>query len=98
MPPMFDGIYAREFYLNKIRGFYRDDMIKVITGVRRCGKSSFIKSVANDLEASGVPAKNIIYMDLDSKQYLKITTPDDLVMARAIVDSRGDYYANRTWV
>lgn len=29
---------------------------------------------------------------------LKITTPDDLVAARAIVDSRGDYYANRTWV
>ena len=29
---------------------------------------------------------------------LKITTPDDLVTARAIVDSRGDYYANRTWV
>ena len=78
---MFDGIYAREFYLNKIRGFYRDDMIKVITGVRRCGKSSFIKSVANDLEASGVPAENIIHMDLDAKQYLKITTPDALEKA-----------------
>ena len=81
MLPMFDNIYAREFYLNKIRGFYRDDMIKVVTGVRRCGKSSFIKSVANDLEASGVSAKNIIYMDLDSKQYLKVTTPDALEKA-----------------
>ena len=74
---MFDGIYAREFYLNKIRGFYRDDMIKVVTGVRRCGNSSFIKSVANDLEASGVPAENIIHMDLDAKPYLKITTPPE---------------------
>ena len=78
---MFDGIYAREYYLNKIRGFYRDDMIKVITGVRRCGKSSFVKSVANDLEANGVPAENIIYMDLDSKKYVKITTPDTLEKA-----------------
>lgn len=78
---MFDGIYAREYYLNKIRGFYRDDMIKVITGVRRCGKSSFVKSVANDLEANGVPAENIIYMDLDSKKYVKITTPDALEKA-----------------
>lgn len=78
---MFDNIYAREYYLNKIRGFYRDDMIKVITGVRRCGKSSFVKSVANDLEASGVPEENIIYMDLDSKKYLKVTTPDALEKA-----------------
>lgn len=75
---MFDNIYAREYYLNKIRGFYRDDMIKVVTGVRRCGKSSFIKSVANDLEANGVSPENIIYIDLDSKPYLKVTTPDVL--------------------
>lgn len=78
---MFDHIYAREYYLNKIRGFYRDDMIKVITGIRRCGKSSFVKSVANDLESDGVPAENIVYMDLDSKQYLKVTTPDALEKA-----------------
>ncbi len=33
-------IYKRETYLKKIRGFYRDtELIKVITGVRRCGKS-----------------------------------------------------------
>ena len=85
---MFNGIYAREYYLNKIRGFYRDDMIKVITGVRRCGKSSFIKSVANDLEANGVPAENIIYLDLDSKKYMKITTPDAL--EKAIDELIGD--------
>lgn len=82
---MFDNIYAREYYLNKIRGFYRDDMIKVITGVRRCGKSSFIKSVANDLEASGVSSENIIYIDLDSKPYLKVTNPDAL---EKIIDER----------
>lgn len=82
---MFDNIYAREYYLNKIRGFYRDDMIKVISGVRRCGKSSFIKSVANDLEASGVSTENIIYIDLDLKPYLKVTTPDAL---EKIIDER----------
>ena len=82
---MFERIYAREYYLNKIRGFYRDDMIKVVTGVRRCGKSSFIKSVANDLEANGVPAENIIYVDLDSKKYMKITTPDAL---EKVIDER----------
>ena len=29
---------------------------------------------------------------------LKITTPDDLVMAEAIVNARGDYHANRVWI
>ena len=85
---MFDNIYAREYYLNKIRGFYRDDMIKVITGVRRCGKSSFIKSVANDLEANGVSPENIIYIDLDSKPYLKVTTPD--VLEKVIDEKIGE--------
>ena len=75
---MFENVYDREYYLNKIRGFYRDDMIKVITGVRRCGKSFFIRSVANDIERSGVPQENIIYIDLDSKKYLHVTTPAEL--------------------
>ena len=36
-------LYYRENYLKKLRGFYDDtDMIKVITGVRRCGKSSLM--------------------------------------------------------
>ena len=34
-----DNIFMREDYLNKIRGFYHTDIIKVITGIRRCGKS-----------------------------------------------------------
>lgn len=39
------GLYIREKYLKKIRGFYHDaDIIKVITGVRRCGKSSVTES------------------------------------------------------
>ena len=36
-----EKIYKREDYLKKIRNFYNDDMIKVITGIRRCGKSFF---------------------------------------------------------
>ena len=38
-------LFKRENYLKKIRGFYHDDdIIKVITGVRRCGKSSLMKN------------------------------------------------------
>ena len=38
-----EKIYKRELYLRKIRGFYDDTMIKVITGIRRCGKSVMLK-------------------------------------------------------
>lgn len=40
-----EKIYKRENYLKKIRGFYNDDMIKVISGIRRCGKLYFLKSI-----------------------------------------------------
>ena len=34
-------LYVREYYMNKIDGFIDSDLIKVITGIRRCGKSCF---------------------------------------------------------
>lgn len=47
-------LFLRENYLKKIRGFYHDDgMIKVIAGVRRCGKSCLMQCIAEDLRAEG---------------------------------------------
>lgn len=47
-------LFPRENYLKKIRGFYHDDgMIKVISGVRRCGKSCLMQCIAEDLRAEG---------------------------------------------
>ena len=54
-------IYKRETYLNKIRNFYDDsEMIKVITGIRRCGKSFLLKSIIEELLDKGVNEENII--------------------------------------
>ena len=72
-------IYRREKYLRHIRGFYHDEgMIKVVTGVRRCGKSCLMQSIAAELEESGVPSGNIVYIDLDSRLSRKTKTADDL--------------------
>ena len=72
-------LYKREKYLKRIRPFYEtEDLIKVITGVRRCGKSSLMKMIRDELKLSGVKDEQIIYIDLDSRQYRKITHADDL--------------------
>jgi len=87
------AIYAREYYLEKIRGFYKSDLIKVITGIRRCGKSCFLQSVIADLCARGVAAKDIIYLDLDTRKYKSINSADKLEAAieNAISDSDFKY-------
>ena len=72
-------LYRRENYLKRIRGFYHDsDLIKVITGVRRCGKSSLMKIIAEELIEAGINKDNIIFLNLDSYGYKSIKTTDEL--------------------
>ena len=72
-------LFRREKYLSKIRSFYHDfDIIKVITGVRRCGKSSILQIISEELIENGINEKNIIYINLDKKGYKSIRTADEL--------------------
>ena len=50
----------RELYLNQLISRKGNGFIKVITGIRRCGKSCFLLSVMEDLKANGVSEKNIV--------------------------------------
>ena len=88
-----EKIYKREDYLKKVRGFYKDDMIKVISGIRRCGKSFFLKSIIQELLENGVQEKDIIYIELDKKEYKNIKTPKQLekVIDKQIVDNDFKY-------
>lgn len=72
-------LYRRENYLSKIRGFYHaEDLIKVITGVRRCGKSSLMETIVEELKENGVDDSNIVYLDLDRREYKRIKTAAQL--------------------
>ena len=72
-------LYKRENYLKKIRGFYdKNEIIKVITGVRRSGKSSLLETIIMELKEKSVPDQNIIYIHLDTKPYLKVKTTEAL--------------------
>lgn len=81
-------LFIREKYLKKMRGFYHDtEIIKVITGVRRSGKSCLMQMVKEELLQGGVSPENIIFLDLDSNAYRKIKSADQL---ESIIDSFGE--------
>lgn len=72
-------LYKREKYLRKIRPFYNSsDIIKVITGVRRCGKSSLMQMISDELYENGIEKEDVIFLDLDRREYRKIKTADQL--------------------
>jgi hypothetical protein len=54
----------REKYISEIRGFYDSDLIKIITGVRRCGKSVILEQIMNEIF---LKTDNVIYLDFDDR-------------------------------
>lgn len=83
----------REKYLSKIRPFYNVDLIKVITGIRRCGKSVILNQIIDELKNNGVKEKQIIYINFESKEYSFIKNDDDLyiyVKRKIVTDDK--YY------
>lgn len=67
----------RERYIEKIRPFYESDLIKVITGIRRCGKSVVLEQVKNEIAAQG---KNIIHLNFELRSVSsKITDDEELI-------------------
>ncbi len=68
----------RETYLKQIRPYYDSDIIKVITGVRRCGKSILLGTIRDELTEKGVPGDNIIYLNLEDMDYEYIVDASDL--------------------
>ncbi|NEG88665.1 AAA family ATPase [Bifidobacterium aerophilum] len=73
------SLYPRERYLKRLRPFFDDTgLIKVITGIRRCGKSSLMACIADELRQRGTAEQNLVFLNLDSRGLRSVTTPDDL--------------------
>ena len=67
----------REHYIKQVRGFYDSDLIKVITGIRRCGKSVILEQIKTELEVSG---KKCLYLNLEDHTIsAKINNEKDLI-------------------
>lgn len=68
----------RELYLEKIRPFIDKDIIKVLTGIRRCGKSVMLQLIIDELKNKNISENNIIFINFDSYYYNNIQTNNEL--------------------
>ena len=86
---------VRERYLQKIVDYMWDGQIKVITGIRRCGKSTLLFQIFYDyLLKKGSKAENIITLELDKRKYAKYRNPIALAeyVESQVKDRRKKYY------
>ena len=68
----------RERYLQRIRPFYDSEMVKVITGIRRCGKSTLMQQIIAEIQQRNVADDHIIYINFENYKFRKISNPDAL--------------------
>ena len=81
-------LYKREMYLKQIRGFYdEDEIIKVVSGVRRCGKSSLLETIMQELKERSVPEENIISINLDKRPYISVRSTEAL---EKVIDEKSE--------
>ncbi len=59
---------TREIYLQKLRQLRDTNLIKVVTGVRRCGKSTLIQAFRSELIASGITPENIVFLNFEERE------------------------------
>lgn len=67
-----DVMIKRELYMSKIRDFIDKPLIKVITGIRRSGKSMLLMMVMNELLERGISKENILNINFESLQYIHL--------------------------
>ena len=81
---------SRDHYLNKLIAFRDTEPVKVVTGIRRCGKSSLLKLMVQHLNGIGVADNQIIEMNFESHEFKKMNADDfyDYVKARILPEKR----------
>ena len=83
-------IIIREKYLSEIRPFYDSDLIKIIIGIRRCGKSIILKSIYDEITKK---TSNVIFLDFEDALTLKeFGNVDKLLSYIGKIHKRGKCY------
>ena len=59
----------REVYLSRIRGFYDSDLVKILVGIRRCGKSVILKQIIEEIKEKGIEEAHILYINFEFVEF-----------------------------
>lgn len=80
----------RDLYLNKIISFQDTEPVKVVTGIRRCGKSSLLKLMVQHLKETGIAENQIIEMNFESHRFNKMSADEfyNYVRKRVLPEKR----------
>jgi len=76
--------FPRSVYLNRLKKYQSSNLIKVLTGQRRVGKSYILRQIISHLISVGVPAKSTLYINMEYAEYGFIQDASDLL---ALVNS-----------
>lgn len=83
---------SRESYIKEIRPFYESDLIKIITGIRRCGKSVVLEQVRDEISLQG---KKIIYLNFELRSIsAKISNDIELI---SFIENEMQSFPNKKW-
>ncbi len=66
-------IIQRQDYIEKIKPFINNHIIKVLIGTRRSGKSTILKQIIDSLLNDGIPQENIVWINFELSDYFEIT-------------------------
>ena len=81
----------RDRYLKKLIGFQDTELVKVITGIRRCGKSSLLKLMIQHLQENGIQPERSVEMNFESHDFRGMTSDEvyhHYVKERILSDKR----------
>ena len=84
----------RELYMSRIRPFIGSDLIKVMTGIRRCGKSVMLELIKQELIESGVDSAQLISINFEDMNYSHLQTAQALhdEITRRVAEVKGKAY------
>lgn len=85
------SMVKRERYLERIRPFYESELIKVLIGIRRCGKSVLLRQIIGEMKEKGIRDEQIIYMNFEDFKFSGIRTAQalyDYVVERRVNEEK----------
>ncbi len=83
---------SRDFYLNKLIAFQDTEPVKIITGIRRCGKSSLLKLMIRHLMETGISENQIVEMNFESHDFQSMTAQSVYEHVKALIQPQGRMY------